>query len=72
MLVGSIPGRSKITREMQGIVGQASDFVGVVSKIDWTLLHEIWWREIEKIKGDWRAADEKEGERWRNSTAVRS
>ena len=26
---------------MQGIVGQASDFVEVVSKIDWTLLHEI-------------------------------
>ena len=43
------------TREMQGIVGQASDFVEVVSKIDWTLLHEIWWREMEKIKGDWRA-----------------
>ena len=40
---------------MQGIVGQASDFVEVVSKIDWTLLHDIWWREIEKIKGDWRA-----------------
>ena len=40
---------------MQGIVGQASDFVEVVSKIDWTLLHEIWWRKIEKIKGDWRA-----------------
>ena len=45
----------KNTREMQGIVGQASDCVEVVSKIDWTLLHEIWWREIEKIKGDWRA-----------------
>ena len=44
-----------ITREMQGIVGQASDFVEVVSKIDWTLLHEIWWKEIEKIKGDWPA-----------------
>ena len=42
------------TREMQSIVGQASDFVEVVSKIDWTLLHEIWWRKIEKIKGDWR------------------
>ena len=36
------------TREMQGIVGQASDFVEVVSKIDWILLHEIWWRKIEK------------------------
>ena len=46
---------SYLTREMQGIVGQASDFVEVVSKIDWTLLHEIWWRKIEKIKGDWRA-----------------
>ena len=46
---------SYITREMQGIVGQASDFVEAVSKIDWTLLQEIWWREIEKIKGDWRA-----------------
>ena len=35
---------------MQGIVGQASDFVEVVSKIDWTLkLHEIWWRKIEKF-----------------------
>ena len=44
-----------ITRDMQGIVGQASDFMEVVSKIDWTLLHEIWWRKIEKIKGDWRA-----------------
>ena len=43
------------TREMQGIVGQASDFVEVVSNIDWTLLHEIWWRKIEEIKGDWRA-----------------
>ena len=40
---------------MQGIVGQASDFVEVVSKIDWTLLHKIWLRKIEKIKGDWRA-----------------
>ena len=46
---------TSLTREMQGIVGQASDFVEVVSKIDWTLLHEIWWRKIEKIKGDWRA-----------------
>ena len=36
------------TREMQGIEGQASDFVEVVSKIDWTLLHVIWWRKIEK------------------------
>ena len=43
------------TRKMQGIVGQASDFMEVVSKIDWTLLHEIWWRKIEKSKGDWRA-----------------
>ena len=29
------------TREMQGIVGQASDFVEVISKIDNTLLHKI-------------------------------
>ena len=43
------------TREMQGIVGQASAFVAVISKIDWTLLHEIWWRKMEKIKNDWRA-----------------
>ena len=37
---------------MQGIVGQASDFVEVVSKIDWTLLHEIWWtvREIPRSR----------------------
>ena len=24
-------------------------------EIDWTLVHEIWWRKIEKIKGDRRA-----------------
>ena len=50
---GNIEKRNQInTREMQSIVGQASDFVEVVSKIDWTLLHEIWCRKIEKIKGD--------------------
>ena len=46
-------------REMQGIVGQASDFVEVVSKIDWTLLHEFWWislmKKDRKSKVDWRA-----------------
>ena len=39
-----------LTREMQGIVGQASDFMEVVSKIDWTLLQEIWWCDEERSK----------------------
>ena len=50
------------TREMQGIVGQASDFelrgqrsaFCERSSQRWTLVQEIWWRKIEKIKGDRR------------------
>ena len=38
------------TREMQGIVGQASDFVEVFSKIDWTLLHDFDEERSKKSK----------------------
>ena len=50
------------TREMQGIVGQASDFElrgqrsAFCERLSqrWTLVQEIWWRKIENIKGDRR------------------
>ena len=50
-----------MTREMRGIVRQALGLKAwwpakcVLWEVDRTLVHEIWWRKIEKIKGDRRA-----------------